>query len=53
MADHTQKCANAPCSCPAAPDSNYCSAACEGASDKTELVCHCGHSGCKGDVTEV
>jgi hypothetical protein len=48
-----KKCANAPCDCLPAEDSNYCSAYCEGAEAGTDVVCHCGHAECHGDVSEV
>lgn len=53
MAKEQKKCAHTPCDCVPADGSKYCSAYCEGAGDRTEVVCHCGHAGCKGDVTNV
>ncbi len=52
MAEHPRKCANPPCSCIPANGEKYCSAHCEGASERIEMVCHCGHADCKGEVTE-
>ncbi len=48
-----KKCANPACSCAADKGSDYCSAHCEGTADKTEVVCTCGHPGCRGDATNV
>ncbi len=48
-----KKCANAPCDCAATDGSEYCSAYCEGAEESTDVVCHCGHAECDGDVSEV
>jgi hypothetical protein len=45
-----KKCENAACSCIPADGSKYCSAHCEGLANKTEVVCTCGHSGCRGDA---
>jgi len=47
------KCANPACSCTAASDSKYCSPHCEATDGKTEVVCTCGHTGCRGDATNV
>ncbi len=52
MADK-KKCANAPCDCTPDEGSAYCSAYCEGAEESTDVVCHCGHATCDGDVSEV
>lgn len=46
-----KKCANVPCGCVQSDGTKYCSAHCEGAGGQTELVCHCGHPGCSGDVS--
>jgi hypothetical protein len=48
-----QKCANAPCDCTAVDGSEYCSAYCAGAAERTDVVCHCGHASCEGDVMSV
>ena len=48
-----KKCANPACSCVPTDGSKYCSAHCEGTADSTEVVCSCGHPGCKGDATNV
>ncbi len=48
-----KKCANAPCDCKPADDSKFCSAYCAGAEERTDVVCHCGHATCDGDVTDV
>ncbi len=45
-----RKCANPACSCEATDKSKYCSAHCEGTADTLEVVCECGHPGCKGDA---
>ncbi len=42
-----QKCAHENCTCPAAPDSRYCSPACE-AGKGSDGACGCGHSNCAG-----
>lgn len=46
-----KKCANASCNCVPANGEKYCSAYCEGAGERTDVVCHCGRPGCRGDVT--
>jgi hypothetical protein len=48
-----KKCANAPCDCTPVDGSEYCSAYCAGAEERTDVVCHCGHATCDGDVTRV
>jgi hypothetical protein len=48
-----KKCENAPCDCAAVDGSKYCSAYCAGAEERTDVVCHCGHAECDGDVSEV
>lgn len=48
-----KKCANPACSCAADSGSDYCSAHCEGTANQVEVVCECGHPGCKGDATDV
>lgn len=47
------KCANPACSCQAASDSKYCSPHCEAIEEKPEVVCTCGHTGCRGDAVNV
>jgi hypothetical protein len=42
-----QKCAHKNCSCPTAPNSQYCSPACESGKG-SESACNCGHPGCTG-----
>ena len=42
-----QKCAHKNCSCLAAPNSQYCSPACE-TGKGSESACGCGHPGCTG-----
>lgn len=49
----TKKCGNAPCDCVPTDGSKYCSAYCEGAEESTDVVCHCGHEDCDGDVHTV
>jgi len=44
----TEKCAHRNCTCPAEPDSEYCSTMCEDSRDTTEIFCECGHDDCKG-----
>ena len=41
-----EKCAHPACKCPAAQDSKYCGAYCEGAADRPSVVCECGHASC-------
>lgn len=41
-------CAHAPCSCPAASDSDYCSLHCAKAFVETD--CGCGHEECAADA---
>lgn len=48
-----KKCENPPCDCVPDDGSKYCSAYCEGTGDETDVVCHCGHASCDGDVTQV
>jgi hypothetical protein len=45
-----KKCANPTCNCVADAGAKYCSAHCEGVGNTTELVCHCGHPGCVGNL---
>jgi hypothetical protein len=49
----TKKCGNAPCDCAPSEGEKYCSAYCAGAEEGTDVVCHCGHTECEGDVSEV
>jgi hypothetical protein len=49
----TKKCGNTPCNCIPTDGSEYCSAYCEGAEEATDVVCHCGHASCEGDVSAV
>ena len=52
MANHTdEKCAHPACVCPRSQDSKFCSAFCEGASDKPDVICNCGHAGCSAKAT--
>ena len=52
MANHNdEKCAHRSCVCKAAKDSKFCSALCEGASDKPDILCACGHGGCVTTAT--
>jgi hypothetical protein len=51
MADHKDKCAHPSCNCRAANDSKFCSAFCEGASEKADIICNCGHTGCAARET--
>lgn len=44
----TQECRHEACDCPAQPDSEFCSSACEKAHEAGEPECPCGHSGCHG-----
>jgi len=53
MTAKTKKCDNPTCDCAPSDGSKYCSAYCEGAGEGTNVVCHCGHTGCAGDVSEV
>lgn len=50
---NTKKCANPVCSCIPTDDTKYCSAHCESMDGKTEVVCTCGHPGCRGDAVNV
>jgi hypothetical protein len=45
-----KKCENPACSCIPTDGSKYCSAHCEGIAGKTEVLCACGHSGCRGEA---
>lgn len=53
MMAKAKKCDNPTCDCVPSDGSKYCSAYCEGAEDQISVVCHCGHTGCAGDVSEV
>lgn len=46
MAEKTEKCAHPSCNCTAAHDSKYCSTFCEGAGNKPDITCNCGHPAC-------
>ena len=48
MNNADQKCAHKNCSCRPAPNSQYCSPACESGSKGSESACSCGHPGCAG-----
>jgi hypothetical protein len=49
----TKKCANPPCDCKPTDGSRYCSAYCAGAEERADVVCHCGHAECEGDIASV
>ncbi len=46
MANETQKCAHASCTCTVADGAKYCCQLCEDSKDVTELSCDCKHAGC-------
>ena len=46
----TKKCANVACSCTPANGEKFCSPHCEGIKGAVEIVCECGHPGCRGDA---
>jgi hypothetical protein len=48
-----KKCTNPACSCTTNDGSKYCSPHCEAVAEKTEVVCTCGHAGCRGDAVNV
>jgi metallothionein len=50
MADKLEKCENPACSCTAPKGEDFCGAHCEGMKGKTEVICQCGHQGCRGDA---
>jgi hypothetical protein len=41
-----EKCAHPGCNCPAAPDSKYCGAYCEGSANRPSIACNCRHAEC-------
>ena len=45
--DQSKKCDHPSCQCKAKPGSNYCSTFCEGEAKTADIVCSCGHPGCK------
>lgn len=45
------KCAHPACSCPAEPDSKYCSTYCHDSESKMEVACNCGHAECAPPAT--
>lgn len=47
-----KKCAHPPCDCIPADGSKYCSAHCEGAGDRPELMCRCGHPDCGAETAK-
>jgi hypothetical protein len=49
MAD-VKKCPHPSCSCNLEKGQSFCSARCEAAKGTTELMCECGHAGCKGEA---
>jgi hypothetical protein len=53
MMAEAKKCNNPTCDCVPSDGSKYCSAYCEGVEGEISVVCHCGHAGCEGDVSEV
>lgn len=42
------KCGHLNCSCSVATSGTYRSAHCEGAAKTPDILCKCGHPGCKG-----
>jgi metallothionein len=46
----TNKCKHPACSCTVPEGEKYCSPACEGAGEITELACQCNHPGCRGEA---
>lgn len=47
MAEKTEKCAHAGCSCPAPAGSDYCSDYCSKNEDDLETSCGCEHAECQ------
>jgi hypothetical protein len=47
----SKKCAHPACSCMTQKGEDFCSTYCESTKGTTEIMCKCGHSGCRGDVT--
>jgi hypothetical protein len=45
-----KKCENPACSCVPPKGENFCSPHCESTKGTTEIVCQCGHPGCRGDA---
>ena len=45
-----RKCGNPTCSCIPANGEEFCSTHCEGIKGTTEIMCQCGHPGCRADV---
>lgn len=50
---NTKKCANPVCTCTPTDGSKYSSVHCEAISRKSEIVCACGHPGCRSDATQI
>ena len=48
-----KKCGNPACSCAAAKGEDYCSTHCEGSKETTEIMCRCGHAGCRGNASKL
>lgn len=48
-----KKCSNPACSCVPANGENFCSTHCEATKGTTEIMCQCGHPGCRGDADSV
>ena len=46
-----EKCAHPGCNCPAAPDSKYCGAYCEGSAGRPSIACNCRHAECAAGET--
>jgi hypothetical protein len=46
-----KKCENPACSCIPQKGESFCSPRCEAAKGTTEIMCQCGHPGCRGDST--
>jgi len=50
MAEEPKKCAHPSCVCMAKEGSKYCGAWCEGAAERADVMCQCGHAGCTSKV---
>ncbi len=42
-----KKCAHPSCQCAARQGSDYCSTYCEGEAKTADILCNCGHPGCR------
>jgi hypothetical protein len=48
-----KKCSNPACSCVPQKGEDFCSTHCESTKGSIEIMCECGHPGCRGDAAKI